>query len=143
MKQRNQQTTLEKIVLGIFRGIWWLIKLPFGGWKRKPKLSVADRQYIIEKKEEIRKLGQSENQFELRHALMEADKLTDWILKKENYNGETFADRLRSAEKDLPKNVYNSIWEGHKIRNRIAHEDGKISANELRSAIIKLMNFGG
>lgn len=139
MKQRNQQTILEKIVIGFFRGVWWLVKLPFRGLAKKSKLSIANQQYLISKRNEIQSLLQSENQLELRHAVMEADKLADWILKKKNYSGATFADRLRSAEKDMPAGIYNSIWQGHKIRNLIAHEDGKISNEELRSASRKLL----
>ncbi|MEI8061621.1 MAG: hypothetical protein WCG99_05020 [Candidatus Berkelbacteria bacterium] len=138
MARRNQTTLLEKIVTGFFRGVWWLVKLPFRGLAKKKKLSVADQQYLISKRGEIQSWLQSDNQIELRHAVMEADKLADWILKKKNYNGATFADRLRSAENDLPKNVYNSIWQGHKVRNLIAHENGEISVNELRRAIINL-----
>lgn len=139
MKQRNQQTILEKIVIGFFRGIWWLIKLPFKGLNKKKGLSVADQQYLITKRSEIESLINSDNEIELRHAVMEADKLADWILKKKNYPGATFADRLRSAEKDIPKNIYNSIWQGHKVRNLIAHEDGNISIEDLKSASKKLL----
>jgi len=140
MANRNQQTILEKLVIGFFRGVWWLIKLPFKGLSKKKGLSVADQQYLIAKRTEITSLAKSDNEIELRHAVMEADKLADWILKKKNYPGTTFADRLRSAEKDMPKSVYNSIWQGHKIRNLIAHEDGKISASDLRQAINNLLS---
>ena len=138
-QRKNQETILEKIVLGIFRGIWWLLKLPFRGFKKNKKLSVVDQQYLISKRNEIQKLSVSDNRFELRHAVMEADKLADWIFKKKNYSGQTFADRLRSAEKDIPKNIYDRIWQGHKIRNQIAHEDEKISESELKQAINNLL----
>ncbi|MCX6810724.1 MAG: hypothetical protein NTY30_03285 [Candidatus Berkelbacteria bacterium] len=140
MVKRNQQTILEKIVIGFFRGVWWLVKLPFRGLKKSKKLSLADQQYLISKKNEIAKLSNSDNQFELRHAVMEADKLADWILKKKNYQGSTFADRLRAAEKDIPADVYNSIWQGHKIRNLIAHEDSNIPDAQLKQAINNLLS---
>ena len=139
--KKQQQTILEKVVVGFFRGVWWLIKLPFSGLSKKKALSVADNQYLIAKKNEIELLLKSENQLELRHALMEADKLADWILKKKNYRGDTFADRLRAAEKDIPKQIYNDIWQGHKVRNLIAHESGDIPQSELKQAINKLLSF--
>lgn len=142
-KSKNQETMLGAIVLAIFRGVWWLIKLPFKGLKKQSKLSVADQQYLINKRQEISLLLNSDNQLELRHAVMEADKLADWILKKKNYAGVTFADRLRSAEKDMPKSVYNNIWQGHKIRNLIAHEDGKISDESLRQAASNILSYHG
>lgn len=141
MAKKDQTTIIEKIFIGFFRGVWWLVKLPFKGLKKQSKLSIADQQYLIHKRQEILSLLNSENQLELRHAVMEADKLADWILKKKGYAGQTFADRLRSAETDMPKNVYNNIWQGHKIRNLIAHEDGKISHEALRQAIKNILSF--
>ena len=141
MAKKYQETIIEKVFIGFFRGVWWLVKLPFKGLKKRSKLSTADQQYLIQKRQEILSLLNSENQLELRHAVMEADKLADWILKKKGYAGQTFADRLRSAEKDMPKSVYNNIWQGHKIRNLIAHEDGKISHEALRQAIKNILSF--
>ena len=141
MARRNEQTVLGVIVLGFFRGIWWLLKLPFRGLQKKSKLSVADHQYLIAKRSEIEQLLRSDSQLELRHAVMEADKLADWILKKKNYPGSTFADRLRAAQKDIPRSVYNNVWQGHKIRNQIAHEDGNISAELLKSAGKNIMSY--
>ncbi|MCX6812063.1 MAG: hypothetical protein NTW79_00355 [Candidatus Berkelbacteria bacterium] len=139
MAKNNQQSAEQKIVVGIFRGIWWLISLPFRGIKKTKKLSLEDQKYLIAKKNEIGEMLKSENQLELRHAVMEADKLVDWNLRARNYRGQTFADRLRLAKQKMPREVYNSIWAGHKVRNRIAHEDGEISAGELKSAVYNLL----
>lgn len=141
--RREKETFEQKIILGFFRGLWWLIKLPFSGFTRKSKFSVADQQYLISKKQEIQKLLNSDNSLELRHAVMEADKLIDWILKKRNYVGQTFADRLRSAEKDMPKNIYNNIWQGHKVRNQIAHEDAEIKPDILILAARNIISYNG
>lgn len=141
MVRRRQETWEQKIILGFFRGICWLFKLPFRGAEKKNKLSVADHQYFFQKKSEIEKLANSDNHLELQHAVIEADKLVDWALKRKNYPGATFAERLRAAEKSIAKNVYNSIWQGHKIRNQIAHEDGKIAAEILRTAVRNLLLY--
>lgn len=143
MAKKYKETIIEKIFIGFFRGVWWLVKLPFRGLKSKNRLSVSDQQHLIAKKNEILSLLNSENPIELRHAVLEADKLADWILKKKGYGGETFADRLRAAEKDIPKNVYNNIWQGHKIRNQIAHENAEISHLALRAAIKNILSING
>ena len=84
----------------------------------------------------------SENHLELRHAVFEADKLVDFVLKKRNYHGETFADRLRSAEKNIPPEVYNSIWQAHKIRNQLVHETkAEISKETLHQAVKKYFHY--
>lgn len=139
--RRQSETTEQKIILGFFRGLWWLTKLPFAGLKRKTQLHAIDHKYIISKKQEIEKLLESENPLELRHAVFEADKLVDWILKKRGYSGQTFADRLRSAGKKIPGGIYENIWQGHKVRNQIAHDDTKIGEQEIILATKKLLNY--
>lgn len=84
---------------------------------------------------------ESDNIYELKHAVIEADKLVDFCLKAKGYAGETFADRLRSAEKYMDKNSYQAIWYGHKVRNQIAHEDGKIDRDSLVQATKMLMEY--
>jgi hypothetical protein len=141
--RKSKESIEQKIIIGFFRGLWWLAKLPFSGLKRKSRLSVSDQKYLISKKNEIEGLLHSEDQIELRHAVMEADKLIDWILKTKGYSGATFADRLRSAEKDIPGNIYNNIWQGHKVRNQIAHEDKDINLEILKISVKKILSYNG
>lgn len=68
-----------------------------------------------------------------KHALLEADKLLDFVLKKKGYQG-TVADKLRKAEKAFSHKDH--VWEAHKLRNRAAHEVGfEVTENETRKAI--------
>ena len=148
-KNQNQQTALEIILIGIFKVLWWIITLPFNlifkkGKKLSGRLKITpnDWAYIVSQRLEIEKILKSENQIELKHAVMEADKLVDYIFQAKNYQGETFADRLRSAESFIEKDVYNSIWNGHKVRNQIAHENElRITNDELRSAAENLLRY--
>lgn len=141
-KKKNQQTDiLQIIVIGVFKILWWLIKLPFGKTK-KQKISGQDISYIRSKRQEIEGLMNSNSEIELKHAVMEADKLVDYVLKTHSYPGDTFADRLRSAEKYLDNDVYQSLWEGHKTRNRIAHEhELRITNQELCKAVKDLLVY--
>lgn len=144
-RKKNQQTILEIIVVGIFKGIWFLLTLPFRGIKfgrGKSGLSVEERNYVTGKRLEIEKMLDSKNEIELKHAVIEADKLVDYTLKTKGYAGETFADRLRNAQDSINPSVYNSIWQGHKVRNEIAHEQElRIKNSELREATTKLINY--
>lgn len=143
MSKRYQYdaTIAEKIVVGIFKALWFLIKLPFKGMAGRKGISVTERNEITSKRHEIENLLGSSSVIELKHAVMEADKLVDQVLKLKGYPGETFADRLKFAEKHLDWSLYQNIWEGHKIRNRIAHESETISFGELKSAIDKLLKY--
>jgi hypothetical protein len=137
--RKSKESIEQKIIISFFRGLWWLINLPFSGLKKRYRFSVSDQQHFISKKNEIEGLLNSNNQIELRHAVIEADKLINWVLKTKGYAGATFADRLRSAEKDIPRNIYDGIWQGHKIRNQIAHEDGDIDSKTLKASAKKIL----
>jgi hypothetical protein len=140
MAKKNDRTILEKIVVAVAKSIWWLVSLPFRKI-RKHKLSIDDQKYIILKHREIEKMAESDNMYELRHAVIEADKLVDYVLKKKGYGGETFADRLRNAEKDIDQKTYQNLWKAHKIRNQIAHEEIKVEPQILRYSILALTNY--
>lgn len=140
---KNQgPTLLETIFVGIFKGVWFIVSLPFRKSRKKRGLSSQDQAEINSKKREIEKLVSGDNKYELKHAVMEADKLVDHVLKLKGYSGETFADRLRYAEKYIDHNTYQTIWAGHKVRNTLAHEhDAEISTVELKQAADKLLRY--
>lgn len=54
-------------------------------------------------------------------AVINGDKLVDEALKKSRYRGKTMGERLVAAQKDLSDN--DSVWYGHKLRNKLVHED--------------------
>lgn len=140
---KNQgPTILETIFVGIFKGLWWLVSWPFRKKSKRKGISGSDQAEIIVKRQEIESLLKSDNDYELRHAVMEADKLVDHTLKLKGYAGETFADRLRNAQSNIDHQIYQSIWEGHKVRNTLAHEhDARISKDELKEATNNLLKY--
>lgn len=56
-------------------------------------------------------------------AVINADKLVDQALKGCHIKGKTMGERLVSAQRRLSDN--DSIWFGHKLRNRVVHEEMK------------------
>jgi len=68
-----------------------------------------------------------------RMAIIDADKLLDKALKQLRFSGESMGDRLRSAEKSL-KN-YQAVWDAHKLRNRLVHDDVKLKKSQASSAV--------
>lgn len=68
-------------------------------------------------------------------AVIDADKLVDEALKKCHYKGKTMGERLVSAQHDLSAN--NTVWFGHKLRNKLVHEDYKLtSQKEVKEALL-------
>ena len=56
-----------------------------------------------------------------KQAVIESDKLFDYVLRKKGYSG-TLAEKLQKAEK-LFTNC-DEVWSAHKLRNKIVHEVG-------------------
>jgi len=54
-------------------------------------------------------------------AIIDADNLLDKALRARKYKGKTTGERLVAAQRDLSAN--DSVWFGHKLRNKIVHED--------------------
>jgi hypothetical protein len=143
-KKNQGPTVLETIVVVIFKALWFLVKLPFAFRRRRARqgISSGDKTEIRTKRMEIENWARSSNGIELQHAIVEADKLVDHVFILNGYSGETFADRLRSAEDRIDRNVYEGIWQGHKVRNQIAHEhNSNISERELKYSVEKLLAY--
>lgn len=69
-----------------------------------------------------------------RMAIIDADKLVDHALRDKGFKGQTMGDRLKATRGQLSDR--DSIWFAHKLRNRIAHEQGvKVSYNQARRAL--------
>ena len=64
----------------------------------------------------------------LQLAIFEADKLLDLALKARGFNGETMGERLKSANRAFMNT--NNVWDAHKLRNRLAHEQN-VSLNSV------------
>jgi len=102
------------IILVVGLVLLWVVSK---GARRRRALTERDRALVIAKWRDIGKLME---QSRSKEAIFEADKLLDFVFRKMNFPGETFADRLKAAEKILPN--YSDIWEAHKLRNKLAHE---------------------
>lgn len=53
-------------------------------------------------------------------AIINSDKLLDAALRKKGYKGATMGERLINAKNSLSNK--NAVWEAHKLRNRLVHE---------------------
>ena len=72
---------------------------------------------------------------QVNHALIMADKCLDSALK-DVVSGESMADRLKNAKNRFSPDLYNKIWEAHKMRNVLVHESGSSEKDDLLKAHI-------
>lgn len=67
-------------------------------------------------------------------AIINADKLVDEALKLTGFKGKTMGERLVAAQRRLSDN--DGVWFGHKLRNKIAHEEiPKLPKSEVQNAL--------
>ncbi len=78
----------------------------------------------------------SENPSDWKLAVLEADTILDELLKSLQIPGATVGEQLKNANPGDFKSL-NDAWEGHKVRNRIAHEglNFGLTKREARRAI--------
>ncbi|HVE80677.1 MAG TPA: hypothetical protein VNA68_00850 [Candidatus Dormibacteraeota bacterium] len=88
---------------------------------RAGQVGHVDRALVASRWQTITELAKG-NGNDIRHAVMEADKLLDYVMKQQGYAGQTMADRLKIAQKNLKNR--NAVWEAHKLRNVLVHEVG-------------------
>ncbi|HMS92348.1 MAG TPA: hypothetical protein PJ993_02670 [Candidatus Saccharibacteria bacterium] len=70
----------------------------------------------------------------IKNALIEADKLLDYVMIHKGFSGETMGDRLKSGGSRFAN--LNGVWAAHKLRNQIAHEvDHDLIPSQLQQAI--------
>ena len=58
----------------------------------------------------------------MKNALVEADKLLDYVMRTQGAAGDTMAERLKHSEKRLSNK--EAVWQAHKLRNHLSHEVG-------------------
>jgi hypothetical protein len=100
---------------------------------KSQKLVAMDKNLIKNRWQEIQNLVAIGKPSALKQAVVEADKLLDYVLKSKHYRGHTMAERMKSAAKDFSDN--NGVWTAHKIRNLLVHEQTEIFVDQLRDAV--------
>lgn len=108
------------LIVIFFLLVWWIYKI----YKKRSRRDSFDYEYIKSKSQLIEKLlnGESESEYSL--ALIEADKLLDFLLKSWHFAGNTLGERLKVAGYRFPE--LRKVWPAHKMRNRIVHESSAI-----------------
>ena len=126
--------------MGIFDFLWG------NQQKKRPKtapygrftLDGQDKMVVLQKWHEILKMLDAGGPSHFRQAVLESDKLTNFVLGRMQISGETMGQRLKSAGNRFSPKIYQGLWDAHKIRNRLVHEmDNEILNYEAKEAIEK------
>ena len=120
--------------------VWIVMKLNLLGMKLQEASSAMNasalpKRKLVKKWEEIERalvLGDVANR---KIAVIEADKMFDFILESMGYYGKSMGEKLDQVDRaQFPR--LNQIWAAHKVRNRIVHEtDYVLTEVETNNAI--------
>ena len=124
-KNRKQNTGIENILSMLGRALWALVSLPF---KKKKTGDVVSRW------KEVQELMAKDDMHAWTMAIIKADSILDSVLMR-RVDGNTMGERLRNMEGRISRDALQSAWEGHKVRNQIAHGDSDISRMEAQDAV--------
>jgi len=101
---------------------------------RRGEISYFEKEFAEHKWQQIQELVGIAKPSALRQAVIEADKLLDYVLKGKKFRGETLGERLKAAREAFSDN--DGVWYAHKLRNRLVHEaEYEAMAYELRDAL--------
>jgi predicted Zn-dependent protease with MMP-like domain len=115
-----------------------------GGFGKKSKHRLQssnkvtlDKKFVQDKWQEIEELVSLGGASQLKTAIMEADKLVDYVLKSHGVAGETMGERMKNAKSKFSDyNDYDNLWFSHKVRNSIVHETNhELGVGESRRTI--------
>lgn len=83
----------------------------------------VDKSFVSRKWQEIEALMQQQKPSSYKVAILDADKLVDYVLKTKVGTDGNMGERLKKSQKLFSSyQNYNNLWEAHKMRNRVAHE---------------------
>ena len=99
------------------------LKFLFNVKKSNRIISLQTRNNVERDWVRVTELLDKKGPSQLREALITADRCLDSVLK-DLIDGETMGERLKNSSNMFDRDLYNKIWEAHKVRNTLVHEAG-------------------
>lgn len=118
----------------------------FAVYLAQKNISKGKAKKLIERLEQLQSGALSSEMSVRRDTVIKLDNLLSKSLQYYFSNTDMCGDNLKLAKKIFRRDEYNNLWEAHKTRNRIVHDDYDISADDskkvyniYRSAILKIL----
>jgi hypothetical protein len=97
-------------------------------------LTNDDYSFIDAEWQKIIRLINDGSEITLHRAIIEADKLTDFVMRRQRVLGSTFKERFDRIKTRLSD--ASGAWKAHQLRNRLVHESNfDVSPNEIKQAL--------
>lgn len=120
-KHKFKKKPYEHDILEMFfSSLWDFIRWPFKHFHAKnTELKELDKNKVKVRWAMVEDLY---NRHDFRAVVIEADKIIEYTLEHLNFEGDNYAQRLKSAKLRFSPSVFNSLWEARRSRNRAVHE---------------------
>jgi len=100
------------------------------------KIDQKKKKKLIKELYSLEKSINSEEIAIRRDAIIKLDNILSKALQLYFKNDFSSGENLKNAEKIFRRREYNRLWEAHKIRNRVVHDDYAVSKEEARNAFL-------
>mgnify|MGYP001083207160 CR=1 FL=1 len=122
--KRYKEPWEHRLIGGFFTGLWRLISWPFR--RKKGKISpygatTVSREEVQQRWQKIEELVKLQGESRFKQAVLDADNLLDLTIKSRGVRGETMGERLKNAKDKFSPQIYDDLWQAHKLRNEIVH----------------------
>lgn len=94
------------------------------------KVSPKKKEKIYDKLESLESLVKSSDMYARRDAIIRLDNLLAKSLRIKYRNEKTCGENLKIAKNLFTKDLYQNLWDVHKLRNEIVHKDRDIEYEE-------------
>ncbi len=119
--------TVITIVILLLLGI-----LFFVAYLNSKKIPIRKKEKILEKIELLGAQVNSDEEYARRDAVIKLDNVLGKAFNIRYSNESSCGDNLKIAKKLFDKKLYQQIWDAHKVRNNIVHDDENISKTQAQ-----------
>jgi ABC-type transporter MlaC component len=119
---------LTIITLTLIAMIFLLSKMNASKKKGKRK------ERLLKSLENLKENASSENEFERRDTIIRLDNLLAKALNYRYNNSSSCGENLKKANKLFRKDTYQNLWDVHKLRNDVVHNNRSLSMEEAEKA---------
>jgi len=120
----NSQTVITIVIL-LSLGL-----LFFVAYLNSKKIPIRKKEKIFEKIELLGAQINSDEEYARRDAVIRLDNVLGKALNITYSNESSCGDNLKLAKKLFDKKLYQQVWDAHKVRNNIVHNDENISKTQ-------------
>lgn len=98
------------------------------------KKSGKKKDRMLASLDNLKENASSENEFERRDTIIRLDNLLAKALNYKYNNSSTCGENLKKADRLFRKDTYQNLWDVHKLRNEVVHNNRSLSLEESEKA---------